>query len=30
MSDSVDASGARIWNTGITPRGINAAMISAG
>ena len=30
LSNAIDASGARIWNTGITPNGINAAMINAG
>ena len=30
LSNAIDASGARIWNTGITPNGINAALISAG
>ena len=30
LSNAIDASGARIWNTGITPNGINAALINAG
>ena len=30
LSNAIDGAGARIWNTGITPNGINAAMISAG
>lgn len=30
LSNAIDASGARIWNTGITPNGINAALITAG
>lgn len=30
LSNAIDASGARIWNTGITPTGINASMINAG
>jgi len=30
LSNAIDGSGARIWNTGITPNGINAAMITAG
>ena len=30
LSNAIDAFGARIWNTGITPNGINAAMINAG
>lgn len=29
-SDSVDADGERIWSTGITPKGINASLITAG
>ena len=29
-SDSVDAEGERIWSTGITPKGINASLITAG
>ena len=30
LSNAIDGAGARIWNTGITPNGINAAMITAG
>ena len=30
LSNAIDASGTRIWNTGITPNGINAALITAG
>lgn len=30
LSNAIDASGARIWNTGITPNGINAALITTG
>lgn len=30
LSNAIDEAGARIWNTGITPNGINAALISAG
>lgn len=29
-SDSVDVDGERIWSTGITPKGINASLITAG
>lgn len=30
LSNAIDAGGSRIWNTGITPNGINAAMITTG
>lgn len=30
LSNNVDTAGNRIWNTGITPNGINASMITAG
>lgn len=30
LSDAIDGSGARIWNTAITPNGINASLITAG
>lgn len=30
LSNAIDASGARIWNTGITPNGINASLLTAG
>lgn len=30
LSNAIDSSGARIWNTGITPNGINAALITTG
>ena len=30
LSNAIDGAGARIWNTGITPNGINAALITTG